>query len=296
LTVDQQPLFGASLLATAASANVTIGSALTPIPIDATEGGTTFPIAKLSVSHGKFPSGVTFQNFHDGQGQIAGTPAAGTAGTYTVIITASNSIGKAEETVTIVVADNTQPKFTNAGSTVFDVGKLDAFFFSTTLPKHDTAATLSEQGALPTGVTFKPGTHGNATLTGKPAAGTGGVYVITVFADAGSNDSDAEGEQSFTLTVREPPTITSPSSGTLTAGLTGTLNFTTDGSNYPPPTLSISGLPADLDLVFTDNTGDGTASLTGTPPPGTEGTYLLTVKATNLLGSTTQKFTLTVAT
>ena len=47
-------------------------------------------------------------------------------------------------------------------------------------------------------------------------------------------------------------------------------------------------------MTFTDN-GDGTATLAGTPAPGTAGTYELTFTATNAAGSTApQSFTLLV--
>jgi hypothetical protein len=249
LTVETPPTFQngtMSFVTTATGANVTVGSPMTPILIDATGGGVTFPIATLGQNKGRLPAGVTFQNFHDGMGQIVGTPAPNTAGTYTVIFVASNPNGKAEDTVTLVVSDDTLPKFNNAGSTVFVVGKTDTFSFSTTLPSHDTDATLEEQGALPAGVTFKAGPHGTAILTGRAAAETGGVYDITIGAAAGQNDSDEFNTQSFVLTVEEPPSITSGSNATFDVGTAGTFTFTTDVSNFPPPTLSLSGLPADL--------------------------------------------------
>ncbi len=47
-------------------------------------------------------------------------------------------------------------------------------------------------------------------------------------------------------------------------------------------------------MTFTDN-GDGTATLAGTPAPGTDGTYPLTIGAANgVLPDASQSFTLTV--
>ena len=46
-------------------------------------------------------------------------------------------------------------------------------------------ATLSETGALPTGVTFVDNGNGTATLAGTPAAGTGGTYPLTITAANG---------------------------------------------------------------------------------------------------------------
>ena len=47
-------------------------------------------------------------------------------------------------------------------------------------------------------------------------------------------------------------------------------------------------------MTFVDN-GDGTATLAGTPAAGTRGTYVLSITASNGVGSNaTQNFTLTV--
>jgi len=57
------------------------------------------------------------------------------------------------------------------------------------------APALSEAGALPTGVTFNPATR---VLSGTPAAGTQGVYVLTFTA---ANGILPNAVQTFTLTV-----------------------------------------------------------------------------------------------
>ena len=47
------------------------------------------------------------------------------------------------------------------------------------------AATITESGALPSGVTFTDNGNGTATLAGTPAAGTNGSYPITITAANG---------------------------------------------------------------------------------------------------------------
>ena len=47
------------------------------------------------------------------------------------------------------------------------------------------APSLTETGALPSGVTFKDNGNGTATLGGTPASGTAGVYAITIRAHNG---------------------------------------------------------------------------------------------------------------
>jgi len=58
--------------------------------------------------------------------------------------------------------------------------------------------TLTETGALPSGVTFKDNGNGTATLGGTPASGSGGSYTLTITA---SNGVGSAASQSFTLTV-----------------------------------------------------------------------------------------------
>src|SRR5262249_41863658 len=102
--------------------------------------------------------------------------------------------------------------------------------------------------------------------------------------------------QSFTLNIAGPtggaPTITSANTTTFVIGVLGTFTITTTGT----PIVAISpigALPAGVD--FNDN-GDGTAPLSGTPQPGSAGSYPLTIMANNGVGTpATQNFTLSIA-
>ena len=60
-------------------------------------------------------------------------------------------------------------------------------------------------------MTFVDNGDGTATLAGTPAAGTGGIYPLTVKA---INGVGAAALQSFTLTVNEAPVFTSADSAT----------------------------------------------------------------------------------
>ena len=85
------------------------------------------------------------------------------------------------------------------------------------------------------------------------------------------------------------PTITSASTVSVTIGTPVAFTVTTTGT--PAPTLSQSGLPAWLTL---QNNGDGTATLAGTPPPGSAGNTAATVTATNAAGSAAQQLTINI--
>jgi hypothetical protein len=93
------------------------------------------------------------------------------------------------------------------------------------------------------------------------------------------------------LPATQAPAITSANSTTFTTGTAG--SFTVTATGAPTPTISASGtLPSGVSFV---NNGNGTATLSGTPAPGTAGSYPLTINASNgIAPDTTQNFTLTV--
>ena len=241
------------------------------------------PDAALSES-GNLPSGVTFNDNGDGTATLAGTPAVGTQGSYPITITASNGFSPdASQSFTLTV--NGPPAITSADSTTFSEGSAGSFTVTST---GTPTAALSESGALPSGVTFSDNGDGTATLAGTPAVGSNGVYPITITA---SNGQSPDASQSFTLTVDGAPTITSGDSTTFTEGSAGSFSVTTTGT--PTPALSESGaLPSGVS--FNDN-GDGTATLAGTPATGSNGTYQITITASNGVSpDASQSFTLTV--
>jgi len=88
------------------------------------------------------------------------------------------------------------------------------------------------------------------------------------------------------------PAITSAAAATFRAGQAGTFAVTATGA--PLPTLAETGaLPAGV--TFVDN-GNGSATLAGTPGPGTAGTYPVTITASNgIAPDATQNFVLTVS-
>jgi hypothetical protein len=87
------------------------------------------------------------------------------------------------------------------------------------------------------------------------------------------------------------PTITTAPQATFTAGVPSSVTVQASGS--PAPSLSESG-PLPSGVNFTDN-GNGTATISGTPAPGSAGSYAIAITASNGVGnSATQVFTLTV--
>src|ERR1700736_4332753 len=242
-----------------------------------------FPVAALSES-GALPANVTFSDNANGTATLAGTPPAGTGGSYPITITASNGVGSSA-TQSFVLTVNQAPAITSANGTTFTITQAGTFLVTASgFP----VAALSESGALPANVTFSDNANGTATLAGTPPAGTGGSYPITITA---SNGVGSSATQSFVLTVNQAPAITSANGTTFTITQAGT--FLVTASGFPVAALSESGtLPANV--TFSDN-ANGTATLAGTPPAGTGGSYPITITASNGVGSSaTQSFVLTV--
>lgn len=183
------------------------------------------------------------------------------------------------------IAVHQAPAITSAAATTFQVGSAGSFTVTTT---GFSTPALSETGALPVGVIFIDNGDGTATLSGAPAAGSGGTYPITIKA---SNGTLPNAQQNFTLTVAQTPAITSAAATSFQVGSAGV--FTVTASGFPTPALSETGtLPGGV--TFTDN-GNGTATLSGMPAAGAGGTYSITIKASNgTLPNAQQNFTLTV--
>jgi len=222
---------------------------------------------------GTLPAGVTLSS----GGVLSGTPAAGTAGSYPITITASNgTLPNATQNFTLTVGQ--APAITSANSTTFTVGTAGSFTVTAT---GSPAPTFTETGALPSGVTLVAAT---GVLSGTPAAGTGGTYAITITA---ANGVTPNATQSFTLTVNQAPAITSAATTAFTVGTAGT--FTVTATGFPVPTFTETGtLPSGVTL--------STAGvLSGTPASATQGSYPITISASNGIGTAaTQSFTLTV--
>ncbi len=246
------------------------------------------PDAAISES-GALPTGVSFVDNQDGTATLSGTPAAGTAGTYTLTITANNGVTpNATQTLTVTVSASAAPAITSAADTTFAEGVASTFTVETTGSPH---ATITESGSLPSGVTLTNNGDGTATLSGTPAAGSHGTYNFTITA---SNGVSPAATQAFSLTVSAAPAAPAITSNAATAfieGAAGTFTVSTTGS--PHATITETGtLPTGVNFV--DNQ-DGTATLSGTPAAGTSGTYTLTITANNGVSTAaTQTFTLTI--
>ena len=266
----------APTLTSASSASSIVGA---PFSFLITTTGEPSPTLTES---GALPVGVTFTDNGNGTATIAGTPQRGTGASYPLTITASNATGSATQAFTLTNAE--APTVTSANTASFNVGVAGSYQVTTTgYP----APSITESGALPSGLTFTDKGDGTGTIAGTPAAGTAGSYPVTLSA---TNSSGSRSTLSLTLTVSatSAPVITSANTAFFTLNSAGAVAITTTGS--PAPTITETGaLPAGLSLV--DN-GNGTALLSGTPTA--TGTTAITINAENSAGTATQAFSIIV--
>jgi hypothetical protein len=187
----------------------------------------------------------------------------------------------------IVAAVSTAPKITSAGSASFVVGTAGVFNIQTT---GSPAVALSESGTLPAGVVYTDLGNGNGRIAGTPEFGTGGKYVISLKAKNGVRPT---ARQAFTLTVDQAAVISSTSGAVFTVGAAGSFTIMTDSEAFPAgAALTFTGtLPTGLSFL---DSGDGTASISGTPATGTEKTYHLMIMSNNGVAAS-QAFNLAVA-
>src|SRR5207248_2265166 len=244
--------------ATSASAGLTVNPPSTPPAITSANSITlvvgtagTFTVTATGnptpslAEAGALPGGMSFIDNGTGTGTLAGTPAIATGKTYSVTFTASNGVGSPASQSFALTVDEA-PAFTSRNSTAFTLGTSGLFAVLTTgFP----APSLTETGALPTGVTFTDGGNGIGTLSGTPAAGSAGTYSITFTA---TNGVGTPATQTFALTVSQSPTLTSPPSATFAAGTPGTFSVTATGT--PTPVLTETGaLPSGVTVVDNHN-------------------------------------------
>jgi hypothetical protein len=104
--------------------------------------------------------------------------------------------------------DPVPPAIASGAAATFQVGTAGSF---TVVATGGPTPSLSQTGALPSGVSFIDNGNGTARLAGTPAAGTDGIYPIAIKA---SNGASPDAVQSFALTVvpapAPPPVIDSP--------------------------------------------------------------------------------------
>ena len=241
---------------------------------------TGVPAPTVSLS-GALPTGLAV-SVAPGAATIAGTPLAGTAGSYPLTITVVS--GTSTRTQGIVITVSQPPQFTSATSATAVAGTPFSF---TVAAAGTPTPSISRSGRLPSGITYAVNAGGTATLSGTAAAASvGQTYPITFTA----TNSGGTARQTFTLTVAGPPAFTGATLAL--ASVNRSFTFTVQTTANPIATITATGrLPAGVTFV---DRHDGTARLSGTPARGTTGLYNVVVTAQNSYGTATRTITLLV--
>jgi hypothetical protein len=149
-----------------------------------------WPTPALSIA-GSLPLGLTFTDRGDGSGALTGTPRVGSAGEYSVTVSATNTVGTATQALTITVLK--PPRFTSSNGATFSRSSVNSFTVSATgYP----VPALTRVNELPAGLTFVDNGNGTGTLSGTPTAAPG-TYALVFEA----TNKAATKSQSFTLTI-----------------------------------------------------------------------------------------------
>jgi len=271
-----------------AAVSVTPGSGLafTSDSSDSVAYGVSFSFAVTAIGSpsptitktGSLPAGVHFTGGKQGTATITGTPGGSAAGDYLLTLRAKNQSGTVTQTFTLTVIRD--PAIRRIPSTTATVGSpLNIAITATGYPP----PTLTESGALPAGLSFSSNANGTASITGTPTPGSGGNYPIKVTATNASGVVN----RVFTLAVHQTPAITSPNSASAATG--SAFFFQVTATGYPMPKITESG-PLPRGVRFKSLAG----TLSGTPKPGSGGSYSLIITAKNAAGVTTQNFTFVV--
>lgn len=196
-----------------------------------------------------------------------------------------------QPSATFPVTFLTIPKFTNISNPVFPVGLPVNFPLTLT-----SAGAVSFTGSLPQGLNFQPNGTSGGTITGTPAAGSGGEYKVTFSAQS----PDGSSSQILDIKVPEAPKFTSTAFVNVPAGQNYTFNVTTTGypnlSSDPCAGMSFALQPIGNAPPVTSQTTnlafDSTGTLKLTFPNLSAGTeFQIGIHASNSAGTAPQLLT-----
>ena len=240
--------------------------------------GTSLAGAPIVKVHGQTATVVTSSD----TSVVFAVPSGATSGPVSVQTIA----GTATTPGSLTVATRSSPAFTSSGSFAASVEvPMSAIITTTGFP----FPSISTASSLPGGLVLTDNGNGTATLAGTPQSTTSGSWPVVLSAHNGAGTAT----QSATIEVHAGAAIISAPTAAFVAATSGSFTITTSGT--PSATVSLFGsLPTGL--VFSAH-GDGTATIAGLVRKAKIGSYPVTIRATNGVGSPdTKQLTVVVGT
>ncbi|HEY5357254.1 MAG TPA: putative Ig domain-containing protein [Streptosporangiaceae bacterium] len=276
---------GTSALTITSTPHATLESQI-PLNFRITTSGTPIPsIAETGI----LPQGITFTDNGDGTATLSGLVPEVNYGKVEVTITASNGVGSSavQHFILYTKAGLIVPKFVGSHSETVTYGVTAEPV--TILAVGHPPPRILHTGRPPEGMHFSEASNGTELMIyGTPQKSAVGTYTIMLHAHSKAGAVT----EAFTVNVIKAPTL-DKLQATRVVNEGASVNLTITARGFTTPTLGETGiLPSGIG--FADN-GDGTASITGTPAPGTSGSYPVSITATNPQGVASQSITLVVA-
>jgi hypothetical protein len=252
------------------------GDVVAGVPVTATDAdGDT-----LAFSATNLPSGLTINAT---TGVISGTLAAGSAGTYTVTVDATDGFNVGTATFTWTVTAASPPVVTPPADQTNNQGDVVSGVFATATGGDGNPLTFTATN-LPPGLSINPTT---GEITGTLTAASAGAYAVTVSATDGVNTGSAD----FHWVVNNPnaPVVTPPADQTNNHGdVVSGVFVTATGGDGNALTFTATNLPPGLTINPT------TGEITGTLTPTSAGVYTVNVQASDGTNTGSASFTWTV--
>ncbi len=215
LTVDESPSI--------TSANQ--GDLVAGTPGSFTVGTYGYPVPALSVS-GTLPAGVTFSDNHDGTGTFSGSPSATDHGSYSLVLTASNTGGVGTQAFTLVV-DRPPTVQVSASPTQTTVGSQVGFTVTASDPDGDPLSYLVQYGDGQS----VAAAYSGPSVSLQHAYGDAGPYSVSVQV---TDPAGAVGQTTTTVSVSQGQPLVANAGPDLTTTANDPVGVTLDGSASTP--------------------------------------------------------------
>ncbi len=272
-------------LAAIGSQTATEGQLLT-FGVSAIDSNGTIP----TLSATGLPAGAAFVDSANGRGLFSWKPGFTQAGSYNVVLHASDGTLVDSQIVAItVVGVNLPPIIAAIGNKSVNDGSVLSFVITAT-DSNGTIPTLSA-ASLPTGATFADSANGHGLFNWRPNYAQAGSYNVTFHASDGSlSDS-----QVVTITVNfvnVAPTIAAIGNKSVNEGTALSFTISAVDSNGTIPALTATGLPTGA--TFADS-ANGHGLFNWRPSYAQAGSYNVVFHASDGTLLDSQVVTITVA-